>query len=786
MSAVRRPGEGEAADGGPQAVPPSLDQRVEAARRLEGEGDFEAALGAWQQVRELFGGRAEGFVSGAGLLRRMGRAQEAVRVLEEALRRFPSLESVRVAHAWSLFDTGDFESARSSWRDVRQSFPSNPDGYLGGALACRRLGAFDEADEIYLQGLRRFPANSRLLDEYGWCAHDRGDIVQVRRRWEMLRHRFPDLAIGFLRTGVLELHAGHLEKAERILCEGVQRFSGDAEMAQSFAWVAHARGEWLEALKRWERVINRFPQFAVGRWGAAQALFELGRTMEAGAVLGPALRMFPDDVRVAVLNARLASSRGEPAEAEKVWKDLRSRFPDSEEMYSGHANCLRELGRETEAFALLREGAARLPGSSMIAMDLARIPQDRQEWSFALEAWREAQGRFPNEPAVSVGLGRCLFEAGKSAEAREVLEQARARFADDLGAAVAEAELCRRLKDFPRALELWGGVRQRFPGNPAGFTGTAHTLRDAGRFEQAAQIIEDALERFPDHLELQMQLALTLGSTGQWPKAVAIWESLRLRYPNRHLLMRRAHQIREEARRDQPELFKDAQAASFAEPEAAEPTDTLASVFKRFQSLGVDCEFGLVQRIFGADAPSLLRWSNIYPENLVRLLDSRLEGVGEPRFTTIRLAMPENEFVTEDARFAMLGHTFTAPTTITMESFYAEQCRRMQWLKGKLLHDLAAGRKIFVYKLPELAEEQALAIYEALRRHCGHVALLAVRRSDDAHPAGTVERRAGNLFVAWLEHFSLVDVSVTGWVGICRKVLEQADAAAAQGKGGGE
>jgi tetratricopeptide (TPR) repeat protein len=345
------------------------------------------------------------------------------------------------------------------------------------------------------------------------------------------------------------------------------------------------------------------------------------------------------------------------------------------------------------------------------------------------------------------------------------------RLPNDADIAAAEAQAVERLQDWPTALDLWATLQERFPGNPVGYVALGRTLRDSGQLERSVEVLTDGLRRFPDNLELEIQLALTWGSTGEWQKAVEIWEALRQRYPRGHLMATRAYQMMEEARRDKPELFEIPQSETTDVLDLSGDTKTLAALLKRFESLGDDSEFGLVQRIFQADALGLLRWGRTLPDKLVSALDARFAGVGDPEHTIIPIQ--GNEYMTEDRRYSMLSHTFTPPSSAPIEEFSVEHCRRIQWLRQRLLDDLSAARKIFVYKTEVITDAELLAIYAALQRYSTDITLLFVRRQESGHPAGTVERVTGNLFVGYIDRFSTIDISLSIWIRLCQGVASE-------------
>jgi hypothetical protein len=173
----------------------------------------------------------------------------------------------------------------------------------------------------------------------------------------------------------------------------------------------------------------------------------------------------------------------------------------------------------------------------------------------------------------------------------------------------------------------------------------------------------------------------------------------------------------------------------------------------------------------------LLRWSDIGPAELVTALEARFAGVGLPENTELFLAdnAGRREYITKDTRFGMIMHTFIHEDTITHDKMFAQACRRLQFLAEKLVEDLTAPEKIFVYKytLRPLTPEEVNAIHRALRRF-GDATLLNVTKADDGHETGSVEQIDDGLLMGYIDHFASelpggrIAAVTDSWAVICR------------------
>ena len=168
----------------------------------------------------------------------------------------------------------------------------------------------------------------------------------------------------------------------------------------------------------------------------------------------------------------------------------------------------------------------------------------------------------------------------------------------------------------------------------------------------------------------------------------------------------------------------------------------------QFESLGDNCEFGIVQRMAGVEPLGLLRWANITPAKLIEALDARFAGVGEPAKTRL--------WVTEYGEYHLIGHYFGMHTFINAGRESAEQLmpkilRRLRFLKDKLIDDLTSGDKIFVYKnlAERLGPDGMREIHAAMRRY-GNPTLLCVQPAETAAQDRQVEQIADGLYAGYL------------------------------------
>jgi hypothetical protein len=145
--------------------------------------------------------------------------------------------------------------------------------------------------------------------------------------------------------------------------------------------------------------------------------------------------------------------------------------------------------------------------------------------------------------------------------------------------------------------------------------------------------------------------------------------------------------------------------------------------------------------------------------------------MGNPDLTRIHVS-ETGEYIVKNTRYDSIMHSFVLQRHVEQTEFLKQQCRRLSYLSNKLLEDLEAGEKIFLYKNDKnLSPSQVQALYKAVR-HRGPSTLLCVLLKDRNHPAGLVEKKGDALLIGYIDRFSppgdAGDSAHEEWVAICR------------------
>lgn len=203
-----------------------------------------------------------------------------------------------------------------------------------------------------------------------------------------------------------------------------------------------------------------------------------------------------------------------------------------------------------------------------------------------------------------------------------------------------------------------------------------------------------------------------------------------------------------------------------------------ARFITHFESLGDNCEFGLVQRACGAEVfLSLLRFAGMELPTLLRALDLGMRDFGDPAQVEIRPDDKERpEFVTHETRYGAYFHTFRYQDETRADLLHTSESKRLAYCAQRLIGDLKRGHKIFVIKRNEpLREDEVLPLYNALSLF-GPNTLLWVVPADSRNAAGSVEVVLPGLIKGFIRRFAppedAPNLVLEDWLEVCAHAFE--------------
>jgi hypothetical protein len=156
-----------------------------------------------------------------------------------------------------------------------------------------------------------------------------------------------------------------------------------------------------------------------------------------------------------------------------------------------------------------------------------------------------------------------------------------------------------------------------------------------------------------------------------------------------------------------------------------------------FESLGDNCELGMLQRQVGVEPLGLLRFAGAPLRDLIRALRSRFAGIADP--DRIRIEPENGEYMVRLAACNFTRHADVKVGEMPPEAVHEQQCRVIRFLANKLIEDLETPCKILVFRQNEALSAGDLVDLRIALSGYGRSTLLWIQPACIGHPPGSVE-----------------------------------------------
>jgi tetratricopeptide (TPR) repeat protein len=214
------------------------------------------------------------------------READAIHLLRDELSRHPEDVKSRRLLIRVLALTGDLGAARREVEVLSKQLGStDPLPYIELGHAYELVHEYERALEMYDYAGEIAPTDARGPREGGMRAAHWGEVEWARPRLEEAMRRGTNDAAAWHALGLLRVHAGELDGAEKAYRAGLAVDGKATECHLGLATVAALRGNAASALVEYDAIIAERPRFAPAHLGRAWALGRLGRKAEAREAL---------------------------------------------------------------------------------------------------------------------------------------------------------------------------------------------------------------------------------------------------------------------------------------------------------------------------------------------------------------------------------------------------------------------------------------------------------------------------------------------------------------------
>jgi hypothetical protein len=191
----------------------------------------------------------------------------------------------------------------------------------------------------------------------------------------------------------------------------------------------------------------------------------------------------------------------------------------------------------------------------------------------------------------------------------------------------------------------------------------------------------------------------------------------------------------------------------------------------RFESLGDNCELGIVQRRADVEPLGLLRFAGAPLSHVLRGLNARFAGIADP--DQVRVEAERGEYMVNLAKYEFRYHADAKVGEADPDALRRQQVRTVGFLADKLLRDLEAAEKIMVFRQNEPLLATDLVDLRAALSRIGPSTLLWVTEARPGHPPGTVDVIDARFMVGYVRRLAprdeVPDADVESWMSVLRR-----------------
>ncbi len=380
------------ARGGDAALQKAQDLILEGDAAFQRD-DFVQAESNYRQAIICMPGLAHSHVGLGAVLRVMGRFDEAIAVLHEALKIDDAHAGAHELLAACHLATADMIQAESHLRRAVKLKPLTESNYLdlGAVLVGQRR--YHEALQAVQQGAANNPGFADLQLFLANLQYETGHFELAAASYRDALKLKPDQLLALHNFGLALIKTNEFEQA-----------------ASAFRRAIELNPEWADAHNNLGYVYHR-----LGRLGDAEASFERALLIDPGLALAHA-------------NAgELAMTRADAGKAIDHYRRATEINPDMAQAHLHLSNALAARGQRDDAIRHLEHCLEIVPDSVEAQLQLARLYAEAENFQSSLAWYREIVAVLPNHIDALVGMAEALLwfaEYGDAASKADRLKEA--------------------------------------------------------------------------------------------------------------------------------------------------------------------------------------------------------------------------------------------------------------------------------------------------------------------------------------------------------------------------
>ena len=506
----------------PASGPPLFEDRAEAyhafvlGRSLEGAGDIDGAVAAYERAAELDPAASDIWAELAALYARRNRPDEAIAAGNAALERDPdnaeahrTLGLVFAARAGARSGPAQdvVDRAIDHLERARDQLP----GDAGLSLTLGRLYVTTresaKAIEVLTELLDAEPRFTEALLLLGQAHEMQGDWVAAAAAYERAATQSPRRTRYRRRLANALLNAGQPDRALEVLRELVRVRPGDAGGWYLLSDLELEFKHYDEAEAAAQRLIEVEPDGLRGAYMLSRVLGAQREYQGMVDALEPAVRRAREgDIapnQIASLLQRLSVAHRQLGDHDAAIDRLREALdltPSNLGLQAQLAQVYLDAGRLDEAVAVVSRAQQENPGNLALLRIEAQTLSARGEVGAAVAVLERALSRHEDQPVAHVALADMYSQHDRIDDAVRVLEAAEARFPENTVVVFQLGAVFERGQRYREAEEAFRRALDRDPDDAATLNYLGYMLAERGeRLDESVDLIQRALVLDPNN-----------------------------------------------------------------------------------------------------------------------------------------------------------------------------------------------------------------------------------------------------------------------------------------------
>ncbi len=486
-------------------LPVPAQRRISLAQRLNGHGQHAAAL---VQLRKAFRSAEpdlEGLFELAETYFSLEMYDEALKNIEECLRRDPGHQQARLEKANILYLQNRFIDTKTYLSDIIEEYETFSSAWNLLGNAAYALGNWSDAVAAYLRAIELEPEMpifrlnaARAYDQTGDTEQAETHYAEAARcffrqeaydelpsLFERMKQIAPDNPVFRTVQGKVLFSEGRFQEAEEIFTGLIDEGRAESEIFFLEGLLKARADEHSAAVDFFNSAIGEQPDFYLYWLKKAESEYFSGQDPEAS--LEKARELQPEDGWVRNLSGLVYLEGGDLPAARRELEAAMRILPDEEEVKINLSELLfTQEGIEAAVQRLdMEKGASRNQAGNLYARG--------GQLDDAIEHYRAAVQMEPDNPVFRENLAAALWEAGLINEAEEnlarLLENSPGSRAYEVIGQVAYEK-----GEYSRAVAAWKAALELDPGSDRLRLLCSRGLMHSGEIEQARTFAEGLME----------------------------------------------------------------------------------------------------------------------------------------------------------------------------------------------------------------------------------------------------------------------------------------------------